>query len=103
MSDQYVYAFADAAEVPRELLGGKGAGLAEMTRLGLPVPDGFTITTAACVHAMHSEGAWPEGLAGADRRGSRGARGALRPAARRRGGARCSCRCAAARPSRCRG
>jgi pyruvate,orthophosphate dikinase len=62
MSDQYVYAFADAAEVPRELLGGKGAGLAEMTRLGLPVPDGFTITTAACVHAMHSEGAWPEGL-----------------------------------------
>ena len=62
MSDQYVYAFADAAEVPRELLGGKGAGLAEMTRLGLPVPDGFTITTAACVHAMHSGGEWPEGL-----------------------------------------
>ena len=62
MSDQYVYAFADAAEVPRELLGGKGAGLAEMTRLGLPVPDGFTITTAACVHAMHSGGDWPEGL-----------------------------------------
>ena len=63
MSDQYVYAFADAAEVPRELLGGKGAGLAEMTRLGLPVPDGFTITTAACVHAMHSGGDWPDGLA----------------------------------------
>ena len=62
MSEQYVYAFADAAEVPRELLGGKGAGLAEMTRLGLPVPDGFTITTAACVHAMHSGGDWPEGL-----------------------------------------
>jgi pyruvate, orthophosphate dikinase len=62
MSDQYVYAFADAVEVPRELLGGKGAGLAEMTRLGLPVPDGFTITTAACVHAMHSGGDWPDGL-----------------------------------------
>src|SRR4029077_19593305 len=62
MSDQYVYAFADAAEVPRELLGGKGAGLAEMTRLGLPVPAGFTITTAACVHAMHAGGAWPDGL-----------------------------------------
>jgi pyruvate,orthophosphate dikinase len=59
----YVYAFADANEVPRELLGGKGAGLADMTQLGLPVPDGFTITTAACVHAMHSDGAWPEGLA----------------------------------------
>jgi pyruvate,orthophosphate dikinase len=62
VSESYVYAFADAAEVPRELLGGKGAGLAEMTRLGLPVPDGFTITTAACVHAMHSGGAWPDGL-----------------------------------------
>jgi pyruvate,orthophosphate dikinase len=62
MSDAYVYAFADATEVPKELLGGKGAGLAEMTRLGLPVPDGFTITTAACVHAMHSGGAWPDGL-----------------------------------------
>jgi pyruvate, orthophosphate dikinase len=63
MRDTYVYAFADAAEVPRELLGGKGAGLADMTRLGLPVPDGFTITTAACVHAMHSGGDWPDGLA----------------------------------------
>ena len=62
MTDSYVYAFADATEVPKELLGGKGAGLAEMTRLGLPVPDGFTITTAACVHAMHSGGTWPEGL-----------------------------------------
>src|SRR4029077_15530911 len=62
VTDRYVYAFADAAEVPRELLGGKGAGLAEMTRLGLPVPDGFTTTTAACVHAMHAGGAWPDGL-----------------------------------------
>jgi pyruvate,orthophosphate dikinase len=62
VTDRYVYAFADAAEVPRELLGGKGAGLAEMTRLGLPVPDGFTVTTAACVHAMHADGAWPDGL-----------------------------------------
>ena len=34
-----------------------------MTQLGLPVPDGFTITTAACVHAKHADGAWPEGLA----------------------------------------
>src|SRR5260370_17699871 len=62
MSESYVYACADAAEVPRELLGGKGAGLADMTKLGLPVPDGFTITTAACVHAMHSGGDWPEAL-----------------------------------------
>ncbi len=63
MTETYVYAFADATEVPRELLGGKGAGLADMTKLGLPVPDGFTITTAACVHAMHSGGDWPAGLA----------------------------------------
>src|SRR3954464_12121797 len=48
MTDSYVYAFADATEVPKELLGGKGAGLAEMTRLGLPVPPGFTITTEVC-------------------------------------------------------
>src|SRR4029077_16512924 len=62
VTDRYVYAFADAWEVRRERLGGKGGGLAEMTRLGLPVPDGFTITTAACVHAMHAGGAWPDGL-----------------------------------------
>src|SRR5437660_1774833 len=44
------------------LVGGKGAGLAEMTQAGLPVPPGFTITTAACRHALAHEGAWPEGL-----------------------------------------
>jgi pyruvate,orthophosphate dikinase len=46
----------------RELLGGKGAGLAEMTRLGVPVPDGFTITTAACTAASSDGGRWPDGL-----------------------------------------
>ena len=45
----------------RDLLGGKGAGLAEMTRLGLPVPPGFTITTAACNH-FSSRGRFPPGL-----------------------------------------
>jgi pyruvate,orthophosphate dikinase len=45
---QYVYEFADGNRDQRELLGGKGANLAEMTRLGLPVPPGFTITTEAC-------------------------------------------------------
>ena len=46
----------------KSLLGGKGANLAEMTRLGLPVPPGFTITTAVCRH--HTEhGAYPDGLA----------------------------------------
>ena len=103
MTDTYVYAFADAAEVSKDLLGGKGKGLAEMTKLGLPVPDGFTITTAACVHAMHSGGEWPDGPAGADRRRrSRRSRSAA-AAASATGPRRCSCRCAAARPSRCPG
>src|SRR3954447_16975113 len=46
----------------RSLLGGKGAGLAEMARIGVPVVDGFTITTEACV-ATSSAGHWPDGLA----------------------------------------
>ena len=95
MTDTYVYAFADAAEVPRKLLGGKGAGLADMTQLGLPVPDGFTITTAACVHAMHSGGDWPSGLAEQIDAAARRARGALRPPARGCARARCSCPSAA--------
>jgi pyruvate,orthophosphate dikinase len=45
---QYVYAFAEGNRDMADLLGGKGANLAEMTRLGLPVPPGFTITTRAC-------------------------------------------------------
>ncbi|GLY18342.1 pyruvate, phosphate dikinase [Kineosporia rhizophila] len=45
---QYVYAFSEGNKEQRELLGGKGANLAEMTNLGLPVPPGFTITTEAC-------------------------------------------------------
>ena len=40
----------------RPLLGGKGANLAEMTRIGLPVPDGFTITTEACVAYLREDG-----------------------------------------------
>ena len=43
-----VYGFFEGSGEMRDLLGGKGAGLAEMTRLGLPVPPGFTITTEAC-------------------------------------------------------
>jgi len=48
MSYKYVYMFSEGNGGMRELLGGKGAGLAEMTRLGLPVPQGFTVTTEAC-------------------------------------------------------
>lgn len=45
---KYVYHFKDAHGLGKELLGGKGAGLAEMTYIGVPIPEGFTITTEAC-------------------------------------------------------
>ena len=48
MSHKYVYLFSEGDASMRNLLGGKGANLAEMTKLGLPVPQGFTITTEAC-------------------------------------------------------
>ncbi len=48
MGKKYVYLFTEGNGTMRELLGGKGANLAEMTNLGLPVPQGFTITTEAC-------------------------------------------------------
>ncbi|MGM9658241.1 MAG: pyruvate, phosphate dikinase, partial [Eubacteriales bacterium] len=48
MAKKYVYMFSEGNGSMRELLGGKGANLAEMTNLGLPVPSGFTITTEAC-------------------------------------------------------
>jgi pyruvate,orthophosphate dikinase len=58
---RYVYDFDEPAEGGRELLGGKGIGLAEMTQLGIPVPAGFTITTDAC-RAYMALGGLPEGL-----------------------------------------
>jgi pyruvate, orthophosphate dikinase len=58
---RYVYAFDDPCDGGRELLGGKGAGLAEMTLLGIPVPAGFTITTEAC-RAYMKEKELPDGL-----------------------------------------
>ncbi|MGI1690091.1 pyruvate, phosphate dikinase [Thermoanaerobacter uzonensis] len=48
MSKKYVYLFSEGDASMRDLLGGKGANLAEMTKLGLPVPQGFTVTTEAC-------------------------------------------------------
>ena len=48
MSNKYVYLFSEGNATMRELLGGKGANLAEMTNLGLPIPQGFTVTTEAC-------------------------------------------------------
>ena len=61
MADLYVYDFDEPAAGGRELLGGKGIGLAEMTQLGVPVPAGFTITTDAC-RAYMSAGDLPDGL-----------------------------------------
>ena len=63
---RWVYFFgngkADGQGTQKELLGGKGAGLAEMTRIGLPVPAGFTITTEACAAFNQRGRKWPVGL-----------------------------------------
>ncbi|MHB1243268.1 MAG: PEP/pyruvate-binding domain-containing protein, partial [Gaiellaceae bacterium] len=59
---RYVYAFDEETTGGRELLGGKGIGLAEMTALGVPVPAGFTITTDACRAYMAAGGNVPDGL-----------------------------------------
>jgi pyruvate, orthophosphate dikinase len=60
---RYVYDFDEPSEGGRELLGGKGVGLAEMTQLGVPVPAGFTITTDACRGYRSNAKALPDGLA----------------------------------------
>lgn len=62
MPTTYVYRFSEGDKDQKDLLGGKGANLAEMTRLGLPVPPGFTITTDAC-RAYLANGEAPEELA----------------------------------------
>jgi pyruvate,orthophosphate dikinase len=59
---RYVYDFDEPSEGGRELLGGKGVGLAEMTQLGVPVPAGFTITTDACRAYMAAGKELPAGL-----------------------------------------
>ena len=56
-----VYAFTEGNKDMKDLLGGKGANLAEMTNIGLPVPPGFTITTEACRYYLE-HGSTPEGL-----------------------------------------
>jgi pyruvate,orthophosphate dikinase len=66
MSTKYVYFFgsgrAEGSSLMRNLLGGKGCELAEMTNLGIPVPPGFTITTQAWVHFNRAGRQWPGGL-----------------------------------------
>src|SRR5579862_9693326 len=65
---KHVYFFgagkADGKGDMRDLLGGKGAGLAEMTRIGLPVPAGFTITTETCDYYLKHGKKYPKELAG---------------------------------------
>ncbi|HWH27716.1 MAG TPA: PEP/pyruvate-binding domain-containing protein, partial [Mycobacteriales bacterium] len=59
---KYVYDFAEGSKDMKDLLGGKGANLAEMTNLGLPVPPGFVISTEACTEYLRT-GSVPESLA----------------------------------------
>lgn len=66
MKGQRVYFFgngkADGSEKLRSILGGKGAGLAEMTNIGIPVPPGFTISAEVCLEYLTSKGNMPEGI-----------------------------------------
>ena len=103
---KWVYTFgagrADGSAAERDMLGGKGAYLAEMSRLGLPVPPGFTISTEVCAAYYELGGKLPDELkpmvsAALDQVGKIvGAR------FRRRRAIRCWCRCARARAPRCR-
>ena len=84
MSKKWVYLFTEVAEAEkyvggkwddvRALLGGKGANLFEMTRIGLPVPPGFTVTTEACNAYLANGGQVPRGHVGAGTRGPEGHR-----------------------------
>ena len=62
MTEKYIYDIAEGDASMKSLLGGKGAGVAEMMRLGVPVPDGFTVTTTASIETSNNKGEWPEGL-----------------------------------------
>lgn len=59
---KYVYFFDDGKAQMKSILGGKGAGLTEMTRIGLPVPQGFTISTEVCIEYYKNNCQYPEGL-----------------------------------------
>ena len=61
-SPKFVYLFEEADGANKELLGGKGAGLAEMTHMGLPVPPGFIVTTEACLHYYETKKKLPKGF-----------------------------------------
>ena len=62
MPKKWIYLFSEGDAQMRDSLGGKGADLAEMVKLGLPVPPGFTITTEACNEYYRLGRRFPEGL-----------------------------------------
>ena len=61
-SKKFIYLFEEGKSEMKNILGGKGANLAEMTRIGLPVPPGFTITAEACNEYQALKGEFPAGL-----------------------------------------
>ena len=99
---RYVYDFDETTDGGRELLGGKGIGLAEMTQLGVPVPAGFTITTDAC-RAYMREGGAAGGARGRDRRAHHDSSRSGPASASATPPTRCSSPSARAPPSRCPG
>ena len=101
MASKYVYDFSEGNKDMKALLGGKGANLAEMTSIGLPVPPGFTITTEVCNY-YSANGALPDGLDGAGRGRPGRARGRHRQDVRRRRRPAAALACAPAPAPPCR-
>ncbi len=97
---RYVYDFSEGGRDRADLLGGKGANLAEMVRMGLPVPPGFTVTTEAC-RVYLATGAPPPELDGRSRR-TWSAWSRPRGGGSGRSTTRCCCRCGRGRGIRCR-
>jgi pyruvate,orthophosphate dikinase len=71
MAEKWVYLYSELEEAEarvegwegvRTLLGGKGANLAEMSRIGVPVPPGFTVTTEACIAYLAADGRFPPAI-----------------------------------------
>ena len=102
MTDQrFIYAFEEGDGSDRMLLGGKGANLCAMTQIGLNVPPGFVITTAACLAYLQDQ-RLPDGLMDGVRTHIADLERKIRQGLRLGDGTRCSCRCAPARRCRCR-
>ena len=100
MAKKWVYAFEEGDGSMRNLLGGKGANLAEMTNIGLPVPPGFTITTEACIDYLHT-GEIPRRYVGSGSQVPGRTRQEDRQAFRRTTTIRCWFRSGRARVNRC--